>query len=175
MVSEAKGVMYVPVWVDDGVIKALVLDSGYLPVIEQTPITSIESQMHGYLDGAWQKQNMLWGYASKYAERETAINVAAGDVYMHFTVVPAGEIWVINTLSTHSDQSNCTHVYIGVAGEGIWYWVNSKAAPQAYDAVNTPNPFILGEGDQIRVLYKGAALNDDFYAYARGYKMNLDM
>lgn len=175
MVSEAKGQILIPAWVDDGVVKPLVLDDGTVPTTEQSPLTSIDAQIQGYLDGSWQKQNMLWGYAGKYDEREEAFNVAAGDVFMTFSIVPAGELWVVTTFSTHPDQSNCTHVYMGHAGQGINYWMNSKGAPQAYDGVNVFCQMILGPTDHLRILYKGAALNDDFHAYATGYKMNLDM
>lgn len=76
MVSEAKGIMYVPVWVDGGVIKALVLDTGAIPttetdpitaldvtlqstditlkVSEQSPITDLPVRLYTYYNGSWQ-------------------------------------------------------------------------------------------------------------------------
>lgn len=42
MVSQAKGLMYIPVWVDDGVVKPLVLDTGALPVTESAPLTELD-------------------------------------------------------------------------------------------------------------------------------------
>lgn len=59
MVSEPKGLMYIPVWVDDGVIKALVLDDGSLPVTESTPLTSIQARLYGDLNDVWEKVHVL--------------------------------------------------------------------------------------------------------------------
>jgi len=45
MASEAKGLMYIPVWVDDGVIKVLINDAGRMPVEEMSPVTSVDANI----------------------------------------------------------------------------------------------------------------------------------
>lgn len=75
MGSEAKGIMYVPVWIDGGIVKALVLDTGAiattetdpvtdvtatlaattitLKTVEQAPLQSIQGRMYAYAAGGW--------------------------------------------------------------------------------------------------------------------------
>lgn len=59
MGSEAKGIMYVPVWIDGGVVKALVLDDGSLPITEQSPLTTIQARLYGDLNDVWEKVHVL--------------------------------------------------------------------------------------------------------------------
>lgn len=76
MGSEPKGLMYIPVWVDAGVVKALVTDDGRipvqlggsdisldvnlqasditLPVSEQSPLTTIQARVYTFYNGSWQ-------------------------------------------------------------------------------------------------------------------------
>lgn len=53
MGSEPKGLMYIPVWVDDGIVKVLVNDDGQIPVKESSPLTNIQSRLYGFDDPDW--------------------------------------------------------------------------------------------------------------------------
>jgi len=175
MASEAKGIIYVPVWVDDGVVKALVLDSGALPVTESDPLTAIQAQAYGYIGSAWQKQGMIWSYADSYIDRQIAANVAAGDVYLSFTIVPEGEVWVITSFTTYSEQGNTTLLYMSFFTATTDYLIKVVNAPEAYVTYSMDGVLILKEGDRLRVRYEDASVGDDFAAFAVGYKMKLDM
>jgi len=83
MVSQAKGMLVVPVWCDDGEIKPIINDDGRilcvldsskitlsvnletsditLPVAEQSPLSSIQAQSYGWDTSAWHKNPITWG------------------------------------------------------------------------------------------------------------------
>ena len=75
MASEPKGKMYVPVWVDAGIVKALISDTGTMPVTEGTPLTSIQAQLYGDMADTWYKVRVSSGRSL-----HTYITGQAGDV-----------------------------------------------------------------------------------------------
>ena len=175
MVSQAKGIMYIPVWVDDGVIKTLVLDTGALPVTETNPLTLLQAQAYGYVGTAWQKQPMMFGYSDILRIREVEPNAVVGTNTLDSDAVPAGEIWIVTMLRGYDATSAISSSNIGVLTSGTTYSVDDKIAPGAGVTANYDGFVVLQEGDLIRWRGWGCTLNDDLYLVALGYKMDIDL
>lgn len=175
MASETKGNLLVPVWVDAGVVKALVDDSGTIPTTEQTPLTSLQAQAYGYVGTAWQKQPILYGYTDTVRIRVLNLNATAGTNNLNSVVVPAGEIWVITAARGYDLDSAITSSNLGVVSDTIKYSLDDKIAPAAAVAAEFKGFLVMKEADKLRWTGWGCTLNDDLYLIAVGYKMDIDL
>jgi hypothetical protein len=197
MASEAKGLLWVPIWVDDGVVKALVLDTGALPVTEtdpitevtatlaattitlkvaeQTPLTSIQAQAYGYIDSSWQKQAMLWGYTDRLAERLTHTKVGAGTYNMDFTAVPAGYVFVVTAISSYNSATQVSQEFM-LRINAVSYPCYPYKTPAA-NAWNVTEPMhlTLKADDKVRITFRACVDSDILIGIIFGYKMKVDM
>lgn len=128
MVSEPEGRIVVPVWVDDDVVKALINDSGYMPVNVQNwlatqdvritgctitvPVSTSESTStqraysYRWVNSAWHKNPMGRGYTNVARSYLTATSTGAGWVYAYTGATPTDYIRVIEGFTMqHSDPA----------------------------------------------------------------------
>lgn len=241
MVSQPKGLMYVPVWIDDGVVKALVLDSGALPVTETTPLTALDITLkasditlpvaeqtpltyiqarlltyygaswqaaaieadgslhvhlksqeadvgiaqatpallqpgiNSYVGGGWQKQPLIWGYSDRILEQVNVNPAPAGQNNVYIGGVPAGEVWVIESMALIDFTSACTAVRFGAYDGSSWMWFDEVLNPGAAVYSFWTGSFRVKQGDSVGGVFMGVTLNDNILLNISGYKMDVDL
>lgn len=197
MVSEPKGQLFVPVWIDAGIVKALISDAGTLPVTEsaplteldvtlkasditlptseQSPLTSIQSQGYGYIGSAWQKQPLIWGYSDVYSDTKYEADVPAADKVIQFDTVPTGEIWVVTVICAYSAQANVSRIEFQPKIDGVSVPLVYEPPAGALHATVWQGIAPMKKDDYLEVIFRGCALNDDLWAMVGGYKMSIDL
>lgn len=195
MVSRAQGYLRIPVWSDDGVIKPVIDDNGRIPiqlagidvtldvnlessditlnVSEQSPLSDIESQGYGYDGATWRKNALLWGYSDRYAERVSNLNADAGGNILASTVVPAGEVWVIEVISAQDATNNPTSVILQVTDGSAYPEMARNNSPTSGNNTNWYGRVTLKESDKVSVTINGCTAGDDLYMEVWGFKMKV--
>ena len=125
----------------------------------------------GYDGSRWRKLALLWGYTDRYAEKELAVNVAAGSHALAFTVVPSGEVWTVTQCSGYASTSNPSLVTFRLMADGVAYDLLITGYTTAWHTVRLVGEIVLKAGDYLVVYFEGCVLNDSLYAFATGYKM----
>lgn len=133
----------------------------------------LRTQLHGWDGSAWQKLNLLWGYSDRYAERKVNTDAAAGTNTLDFTAVPAGEVWVVNSIAAVDQNSAITAIWITANLAGVNYFLLVQASPVAGTWYFWNGNIVMKAGDYIQVFFLGTVLNDDIDARACGYKMKV--
>lgn len=175
MVSEAKGNLLVPVWVDAGIVKALVDNAGTIPTTESVPLTSIESQAHGYDGAAWRKQPIIWGYSDRMSEVVTYFTPGSGDYIMYFTEVPAGEVHLLNTMISQNSHKSVQHEY-AISDGTNWFPIYPYGTPAINEFRFTGYiQFVMKGGDQARIIFKANDASNYLTGMIWGYKMELEL
>jgi len=159
----------------DGYLKTRLQEvEGTVPIQQTTPAL-LQPGMNTYDGAAWRKQPLIWGYSDRYLVQQQNVSNVAGDYTSDLPSVPAGEVWRVAGVS----------VYRGTN-------VNQYARVQVYDGstavsiedidVGTLGRFfsnsveiILKAGDNVRVVYTGATVDEVVITVALGYKMSVDM
>jgi hypothetical protein len=129
------------------------------------------SRGYGWISDAWQKDPLRFGFSEQYLERETDTGDGS-DLDMDFSVVPAGEVWVVTAFAcvpVSDDHVNV--VFMGIYNGAISLEFAHEPSLALDTALQVPLQLILIEGDNLRVRWESAANGDVFYAWANGYKM----
>lgn len=141
---------------------------------QQTPSDMMIAQHH--FDGVnWRKSNMLWGYNGQVSETVFELNATAGTFTLTSTVVPSGEVHVIQALSAQNQNTDPTLIMIYATCGSDTPRIKSQATPGiAIPIVWTGNVTLI-EGDTLSAQFRGCTLNDDLYFWILGYKMKVNM
>ena len=193
MPSEPKGNLFVPVWVDDGVVKVLVNDVG--EVVVDADITGQTVDISGQTvdiagqhivddsdnksvkvmtayGGAWRNQPMIWGFHDTLGELISIANITGADYSIYSTRVPAGEIHKIETIAFADYNSACTVVAVSVEIDGVEMNLIDQRATLAGVHYCFHFNISLGPQDRIRCRFVGGVANDDVDFNLCGYKMS---
>jgi len=125
----------------------------------------------GFDGTVWRKLPMLWGYSDRYAETESNLSAAAGFNWLVFSTVPAGEVWVVSGMTWVNVNTACSLIAADMYDGADLYTLYYEGTPAANVYKTIQCDIVLKEGDCLKVLFGGCALNDDIYAWAFGYKM----
>jgi hypothetical protein len=126
---------------------------------------------HGWDGSGWHKDPLRLGFSEQYLELEEGTG-DGGNLEQNFTVVPAGEVWIVTAFSCFPvsgahGSAVVMRIYDGTDNHTF------RVAPSL--AQNTslvcPTPLVLVEGDKLRVVWISAANGDEFRAYANGRKI----
>ena len=183
MTSEAKGLIYVPVWCDSGEIKALVNDDGKLPVVIPAypteinvgnfPVT-IQGRQYTYRNGTWSPQSTIFNYHSILVRR-TDITVTSGPgVTISWSNVPAGECWVLTSVFVLTNRNGVVGNFMIVSG-GVKYYiygVPSTTANLGHIGVSLYS--LCATGQHISSFFYGLSADDTLTAGFSGYIMKTE-
>lgn len=130
-----------------------------------------ERGLWGYDGTQWRKLRMLWGYSDRYAEEKTTAAPSDASHNLGTTAVPAGEVWVVESLVAY---------FVGGTVAAIWGGPNdgSTTARFFYSATVVQNtvysllgPYVLKEGDSIIARFVSCVGVTGIYLTVWGYKM----
>ena len=125
----------------------------------------------GWDGAAWRRLNLLFGYHAPYSEYIAVNNVPAGNYDMHFSVVPAGEVWVITALYAICNQALADGIVFSPTIGGTTVSLVQHKPAAASIGFNWSGWLTLRQGDFARFVFCTCALNDDVRGSVAGYKM----
>lgn len=117
--------------------------------------------------------NTLFGYHDRYAERVSDLNAAAGTNILQGTAVPAGEVWVIQSIRGVNVNSIPTLVELRVQSATIMAVLEIATPAAANESVLWSGAIFIKEADRTSARFEGCVLNDDLYLDIWGYKMKV--
>lgn len=193
MTSKAEGYLRLPVWSDGGVIKPLVDDNGRIPVqlegidvtmdvnlessditlnvSEQSPLASIQAQGYGYIDSAWEKLPMVFGFTDRWVVQLSDLNAGAGTNVLTTTAVAAGFIHRVDMVgAVNVNNAASIEQYATGAGIGVTF-IPSTAMGANVWKITFPVGIWLKEGDTLSTAFYGCLAGDDIYFRIWGVKM----
>lgn len=128
---------------------------------------------HGFINGEWQKQPIVFGITDELAGKVVNTSLNAGNNNIDGDVIPAGEIWVITNLAMiYIGTVANVEIYARLGGtpDSIFWGVKPPVSGVTYDR---QGQWIAMEGNKLRMQVLGATLNDDAYFYYSGYKIGV--
>jgi len=117
--------------------------------------------------------NIPFGYNDRYLEEKSNLNATAGTNVLLSTVVPAGEVWVANSLVGVNATTNPTAIRLGIYDGATYYTLFEKLTPGSNARVSLNVPMYLKAGDYLFAYFSGCVAGDDLYLDANGYKMKV--
>jgi hypothetical protein len=129
----------------------------------------------GYISGAWQKNPLAFGLSAAVYRTWSSTTLAAGDNTLNDSAVPAGEVWVITNMAARYVGTFATvHLRLVIVNGGVGY-VQFEIDPPHNDHIEGQQGWwVLFPGDNLRLFITGATLNDDAFAYATGFRVDID-
>ena len=173
--GEPKGFLVVPVgWNPSDKLRSLEVDDADNLKVAFAAAAQGLVGLHGWIGGAWKKAPIPFGISGSVYRFWMNTALAAGNVVVDDTAVPAGEVWVITRIGKRYDGTSPTNFNSAVISGAISATVSEQFAPVSaqwyFDTLN----LVLFPGDILRVGIVGATLNDDLYASAAGYRIDID-
>lgn len=173
MVSQAKGNLFVPVWIDDGQVKPLVDASGQIEVVQQTP-ADLRVALHGFDGSNWKKLQFLWGYNDRISEHVGTLSTGAATTVADSAVCPANTVWVITTVAVYHLGGANRRTIVQLKNGGSMAVVAQSPALAPYTSLGPFGSLIAKEGDYIRGQVYALANGKWLYLNINGYSMRLD-
>ena len=129
----------------------------------------------GYTGTAWQKQHLLWGYYDVISEALEDKELDAGVNILPSSTVPAGEIWVVQAVSSYFLSATIDYLSLAASVNGVIVPIIDSHTPATDTWYFWSGCVTLKKDDFLRAYVETAtALDDLFFRYC-GYKMRLDL
>lgn len=125
----------------------------------------------GYDGTRWRKLALLWGYTDRYAERVSDLNADAGQNSLDGTVVPAGEVWMVEVISAQNATTSISAIILQVTDGSAYAEMARNNSPASGNNVNWYGRVTMKEGDKVHIIFDGCISGDDLYLDVWGYKM----
>lgn len=132
----------------------------------QAIVADLEEKLMG-------NENVIWGYQDRLAEEQHNFDTPAGINYLLFPIVPAGEAWVLTSITWVNTVTNPTVSYAQVFNDPDEWNIFNISSPGANVYKSITCHTVLKEDDRLRVGFNGCALHDAIYAWTTGYKMDV--
>lgn len=133
----------------------------------------IQQEVADLEDTLMGNNNVIWGYADRYAEALEEFDLPAGVSDILCAEVPEGEVWEITGMVLVMNSLTCNQIRVGFFADTVRVFVNGFAAPTS----NVHYPFsmdvILKEGDRMFGRFYNMTLNDDGHVFVWGSKMEV--
>jgi len=138
-----------------------------------TPEGAIKHANLGWDGSAWHKLPMMFGWSDTYAEQISSLTMPAGNSSLNGSIVPAGEVWVVNGLSVAVTSTSCTNIIVVYAIVGANLVLGEQFAPvNGRYYLFTPG-FVMKAGQYAYARFYGMTLNDNAFVNLWGYKMKV--
>ena len=128
-----------------------------------------------YTGSAWVKSNLLWGYNDVVSEAVDDLNLAAGTNSVVGATVPAGEVWIVSTITGVVVSATASILNLFITVGGIDIIIKAVTPPTSGAVYLETGQFVLKAGDKVFIRVFTATAGDDAYLRYAGYKMRLDL
>ena len=164
--------VWVKLKVTTGTGHQLVDQGSDFEVVQTTPADLVVGT-HGWDGAAWRKLPLVWGYSDVIRETVGTTTAAADTNHLDGSEVPAGEVWVITSISAVNQTTAITRIVARTYEAPDYYDITSLESPAIFEYLNWSGFIPVGAGDRVRVSFYDCVLNDDIYMTVRGYKMKI--
>ena len=128
----------------------------------------------GWVNGAWQKNPLMFGYSGTAKNEVNDTALAAGNNNLDGAAVPAGEIWVItNVAFRYNGTVTGVTLTANAQMDGTAYQIFGQNPPVSNVWYDRQTYVVLNEGDYIWLSITGATLNDDAHLRMFGFKVEV--
>ena len=135
---------------------------------------NVQSRGYGWVNSAWQKNPLLFGYSAQIFEEKSNTNSPVTLCTLNGTVVPAGEIWIVNAIcaSNNDRQATAIRIYATIDGKDLML---TDAAPGAvFRYVMWSGQITLKAGDNVNASIYGTVAGDDCYLRYVANRIDID-
>lgn len=127
----------------------------------------------GHDGTVWRKLNLLWGFYDRFEENLSETKSGDGAFQAYSTVVPAGEVHVLQNAHLVNNTRAGGVTTISLYGTGGPYYVATGAAPAVNVGVIINGAWVLKAGDKVRLRMNTCLDGDSIIAGVWGYKMKV--
>ena len=146
----------------------------HLLVAHSTPAKGLVGE-HGWVSSAWQKQPISQGYSGAIRALITSTTLAAGNNTLNGSVVPAGEIWVIENIAMmYSGTVVGVAIYAMLLSGAVQYNLFAQTPVVSLVRYDRNLQLTLSPGENMQMFIQGATLNDDAYLWYVGRRIDID-
>lgn len=124
-------------------------------------------------DTALTELNTKWGYDGVVREVKVNLNAAEGFDQLLTTVVPAGQVHVIQRIVARDFDKAIVTINIKVTSATVDYFIKSVKTTVANQTVVHDQEIVLGVGDRIKAEFFDCSPGDDIYLDIVGYYKSL--
>lgn len=117
-------------------------------------------------------ENQLFSIKDVYQERVVNLNTGAGNNNLAFTLVPAGEIWIVTNGAGLNLTSAISAIDFFTRVGGTDYRATRLLSPAIGQALNWAGHLYLAEGARVKFTFLGCNAGDTISAFVHGYKMS---
>ena len=115
--------------------------------------------------------NTLWGYHDRLYEFNEHQKVGAGSYTLEVLEVPAGHVYVVNSIVSNSVGTALNHQHqVCLADSCVTVYQETQTA-SAVLVINTGISYVLAAGDKVKIIYAAAQDADYLVARVWGYMM----
>ncbi len=133
-------------------------------------ILAIVSELEEVLMG---NPNTIWGYDDSIAEAWSTTKSGAGDLTRIVVTVPAGYLYVLQTVQTRNTDTVVLHQHVLYRSPQEYEIEVFDAHPVGEYAIAKKLPYVLKAGDQYRVRFYDCADGDALQVRYWGYQMRV--
>ena len=154
----------------------VVLDGQNLDVeVKQVAPADLAVGLHGYISGAWQKAPLPFGYSDIYYEGVRVDHAGAGSYWIYGSVVPAGEIWVVNTAVMWGNVNIAGQVTLTIQKGSEYHHLTTLPSLAANKTMNFSGQAIVAPTYRMAAYFGSIAANNQKFMEITGYKVDLDL
>lgn len=121
------------------------------------------AQIYGWLNGAWRKSPLPYGYSGDKSQQVSNLNASAGYNQLAGDSVPAGEVWDLQAASAVDIQTSPASIAIYVVVNGLAVVLTDVSSPGASRYVYWSGLITLSEGDRVECSFYGCQAGDDIH------------
>ena len=125
----------------------------------------------GFDGNVWRKLRLLFGYGEIYRERIEDLNADVTFDSLSGSVVPEGEIWIVNTVLATDIVSNLARISIYITGDGVTTDLDQVVSPVKFTPAKFSGHAVMVEDEFVGAYFEGTVAGDDIFLSVRGYKM----
>lgn len=151
-----------------------VTSAGVLVPVQVDANGVVSAANHGLVGGSFQKDPIRLGYSGLAVETITDLNATTGANTLTTTVVPAGEIHIVEALSCRDNDNATTRVMFWVSVDGTNVIIKFEATAAAAAWIIWTGAITLNPGDSITASWTGCTLNDDLTLRYTARRIDID-
>lgn len=137
-------------------------------------IGSIQARNYGWIDAAFHKDPLRFGYSGDQTEQVFVPNATAGTNVLEGSAVPAGEFWIVQVIASTNASSahGRDQIYVRVNGQATF--LLDEADKGINDWTTWTGAVVLSAGDKVGCQQTLCILNDDLYLRYHAVRVDID-
>jgi hypothetical protein len=137
-------------------------------------IGKVQSRLYGYYSGAWQKGPIPFGYSGDKSESVDVASASAGTNILSGSLVPAGEIWVLQAVHAADITNVPSRLYLSVVVNGVVVVLTDVTTLTAGINTTWNGSIVLSEGDRVRSSIFGCTAADVLQMRYHAVRVDID-